>query len=51
MIRTLAPLAMSDWASVSSVVSLPWALDTMNCDALSPAVWKALVRYGASNSV
>src|SRR6201999_2447893 len=51
MIRTVAPLVMSSWASVNSVESLPCAFCTENCDDLSPAAVRALVRYGASNSV
>src|ERR1700728_2142020 len=51
MIRTLAPLVMSSWASESSVASLPCALTTEYCEGLSPAVASAWLRYGASNSV
>src|SRR6201992_2702763 len=51
MIRTVAPLVMSSWASVNWVESLPWAFCTENCDEVRPAVVSALVRYGASNSV
>src|SRR5580658_2407138 len=51
MIRTLAPLVMSSWASESSVASLPWAFTTEYCDGVSPAVARAWLRYGASNSV
>src|SRR6201989_1523575 len=51
MIRTVAPLVMSSWASVNSVESLPWAFCTENCDDDRPADCRALVRYGASNSV
>src|ERR1700760_3980961 len=51
MIRTVAPLVMSSWASVNSVESLPCAFCTENCDDLRPAEDSALVRYGASNSV
>ncbi len=42
---------MADWASVSWVESLPWAFWTLKSEELSPAVVKASVRYGASNSV
>ncbi len=49
--RTVAPDEMADWASVSWVASLPWAFWTLNSEALSPAVVKARVRSGASNSV
>ena len=31
--------------------SLPWAFWTLYSEPVSPAVWKALVRNGASNSV
>src|ERR1700753_1232987 len=51
MIRTVAPLVMSSWASVNSAESLPWAFGTENCDDDRPADCRALVRYGASNSV
>src|ERR1700760_2786766 len=51
MIRTVAPLVMSSWASVNSVESLPCAFCTENCDDERPAEDRALVRYGASNSV
>src|SRR5271170_5822871 len=51
MIRTLAPLVMSSWASESSVASLPWAFTTEYCEGLRPAVARAWLRYGASNSV
>src|SRR5271155_892057 len=51
MIRTLAPLVMASWASESSVASLPWALTTEYCEGVSPAVARAWLRYGASNSV
>ena len=48
---TVAPEVMADWASVSWVVSLPWAFWTVKSEVLSPAVVNARVRYGASNSV
>ena len=51
MISTVAPLVMASWASVNSVLSLPCAFCTENCDDESPAVDNALDRYGASNSV
>src|SRR5579872_6347600 len=41
---------MSAVARLSSVASLPCALSILNCDELSPAAWKAVVRYGASKS-
>ena len=46
----MAPLEMSVCASVSCVASLPSAFCTTYCDELSPAVWKALVMSGWSNS-
>ena len=51
MTRMLAPLVMSSWAMVNSVVSLPCAFCTENCDDDRPAIVRALDRYGASNSV
>src|SRR5690348_18286266 len=44
----VAPSEMSACASASWVASLPWALSTLNCDEENPAIWKALVMYGAS---
>src|SRR5947208_14710862 len=49
--RTLAPLVMADWAWLSWVASLPWALVTVYCDDVRPAACNALVRYGASKDV
>src|SRR3954451_3427192 len=43
---TLAPAVMSASAWVCMVDALPWALSILNW--VKPAVWKALVRYGAS---
>src|SRR5215472_10984752 len=51
MIKTLAPLVIAVCASDSSVVSLPCAFCTENCDGGRPAPVSAWVRYGASNSV
>jgi hypothetical protein len=51
MISTLAPLVIAVCAMLSSVEALPWAFCTVNCDDDRPAVWRAFVRYGASNSV
>src|SRR3984957_11928513 len=41
---------MSACASLNSVESLPCALSILNCELLSPAAVKAVVRYGASKS-
>src|SRR5580693_2014486 len=51
MIRTLAPLVMASRASESSVASLPCAFTTEYCEGVSPAVARAWLRDGASNSV
>src|ERR1039457_2070332 len=51
MMSTLAPLVMSACAMLSSVASLPCAFWTENSEDDRPAVVRALVRYGASNSV
>src|SRR5579872_7334281 len=48
--RTLAPALMSAVARLSWVASLPCALSILNCELLSPAAVKAVVRYGASKS-
>src|SRR6201999_3372060 len=41
---------MSAVARLSAVASLPCALSILNCELLSPAAVKAVVRYGASKS-
>jgi hypothetical protein len=41
--RTEAPPDTADWASVSCVVSLPWAFCTLNSDAGNPALVRASV--------
>src|SRR5579875_393378 len=47
---TLAPLVMAVWAMLNCVESLPSAFSTVRSEAGRPAVVKACLRYGASNS-
>ena len=47
---TLAPLVMADWAMLNWVASLPSAFWMVKSEVDSPAVVKACLRYGASNS-